>query len=62
MNELDDRLARDVESLARWWSQASEETRYETLRASINGETPSLETLRIAIYLAEVEAGQVAEG
>lgn len=64
MRELDDRLARDaeVERLARWWTQASEEARYEALRASINGEAPPLEALRIAIYLAEVEAGQVAEG
>jgi hypothetical protein len=53
-----------VERLARWWTEASQGARFELLRRSIQGdrEAPNLEALQIAIYLAEVEAGEVAEG
>lgn len=62
VRQLDVRVALDVERLARWWTSASEKARYEVLKASINADAPPLETLRLAIILAETEAGQVAEG
>ena len=55
-------MARDVESIARWWTSASQEARYEALTKAIYGYGPPLATLRLAIILAEVEAGEVAEG
>ncbi len=62
VGKLDGRLARDVEGLARWWTSAQETARYEILKASIHDGYPPLATLRLAIILAEVEAGEVAEG
>lgn len=60
--QLDGRLARDVEGLARWWTSASQEARFGLLKAALEANTPSLQTLRIAIILAESEAGEVEEG
>lgn len=59
---LDVGVAGDVDGLARWWTSASEKARYEVLKTSINENSPPLETLRLAIILAEIEAGEVAEG
>lgn len=64
MRELDDRVARDaeIERLARWWTSASEKARYAALESAIHTNSPDLEKLRLAIIVAETEAGQVAEG
>lgn len=53
-----------IERIARWWTSASQAERFEVLRKSINGdrEAPTLKALQIAIYLSEVEAGEVAQG
>jgi hypothetical protein len=53
-----------VERIARWWTSASNEERFALLRASCQGEkdAPPLRTVQLAIYLAEVEAGEVAQG
>lgn len=53
-----------LESIARWWTEATQEARYALYTKALNGEAeaPTLEALRIAIYLAEVEAGEVSEG
>lgn len=53
-----------LERIARWWTSATNEERFALLRASIHKEpnAPPLKTLQIAIYLAEVAAGEVAEG
>jgi hypothetical protein len=63
---LDGRLAehRAVDELARWWSQATEEARFRTLKASCEAQegAPPLARLRLAIYLWEAESGQVEEG
>jgi len=55
--------ARLVEQLARWWTAASNEEKFRALKASTEGHegAPPLDALRYAIYLAEAEAGQVAE-
>lgn len=59
-------LGNRVEQLARWWTSASEEERFLLLRETIDIRSQkkeiSLEELRLAIYLAEAEAGQVVEG
>lgn len=57
-------LSRAVEVLARWWTQATQAQRFVLVRASINGDkdAPPYNTLKIAIYLAEIEAGEVSEG
>jgi len=60
--QLDDRLAGDVESLARWWTSASQAQRFELLKRSTKENSPPFEALRLAIILAEVEAGEVGEG
>jgi hypothetical protein len=54
-------LAQSVERLARWWTEASQIERFECVKRAIEAEAnaPSFEELRIAIYLAEVEAGEV---
>lgn len=54
-------LARSVDRLAQWWTQAPQEERFNLIRASVNGdrEAPPLKTLQIAIYLAEAESGEV---
>jgi hypothetical protein len=53
-----------VERLARWWTSATQGERFETLRRSIKGdsEAPPLREIQLAIYLSEVEAGEVSEG
>lgn len=52
-----------VERLAQWWSQASEESRFLLMRKAIDGppskEVPSLETVRLAAYLAESERAEI---
>lgn len=59
---LDGRLARDVDELARWWTSATQEARFALLKSSIQAGSPPLDKLRYAIILAEIEAGEVAEG
>jgi hypothetical protein len=53
-----------IERIARWWTSASNEERFRLLQAACQGEkdAPPLRTLQLAIYLAEVEAGEVAQG
>lgn len=53
-----------LERLARWWSSATQESRFALLERTIQGdrEAPQLKDLQIAIYLAEVESGEVREG
>lgn len=53
-----------LEDLARWWTSAPQEARYALYARSIEGdeEAPPLEALRLAIYLAESEAGEIAQG
>ncbi|HET7299007.1 MAG TPA: hypothetical protein VFI89_09840 [Burkholderiales bacterium] len=58
---LDRRMAR-VESLARWWTSASQKARFDILKTSIQANTPPFSDLRYAIILAETEAGEVGEG
>lgn len=50
-----------IEQLARWWTSASAEERYNLLRATFKGdsEAPPLGALQIAIRLSETEAGEV---
>jgi hypothetical protein len=55
-------MAGDVEQLARWWTSASQEARFGLLRKAVQENTPPLQTLRLAIILAEIEAGEVGEG
>jgi len=56
------RLAGNVEQFARWWTSASKEERFRALKASIETNTPPLQTVRFAIILAECEAGEISEG
>lgn len=56
------RLAWNVEQLARWWTSASKEERFNLLKLSIEENTPPLGEVRLAIFLAEVEAGEIGEG
>lgn len=58
------RVSADVERIARWWTAAPQEARFALYRASLEGDpqAPSLETLRLASFLAEAEAGEIAEG
>lgn len=53
-----------IERLARWWTEASNEARFTLLRASLAAEkeAPDFRALQIAIYLAEAEAGEIAQG
>jgi hypothetical protein len=60
--QLDERVAGDVEKLARWWTSATQEARFELLRRSTKENSPPFQTLRLAIILSECEAGEVAEG
>jgi len=60
-------LAWNVEQLARWWTSASKEERFALLKRTIETQTPrrqepTLSEVRLAIYLAEVEAGEIGEG
>lgn len=49
--------------LCQWWTQASKAERFECVRRAIHGdpEAPPLKVLQLAIYLAEVESGDVKE-
>lgn len=60
--KLDGRLARDVESLARWWTSAPQEARFGLWQTALQENRPPLEALRLAVILAESEAGEVTEG
>lgn len=53
--------AASIESLARWWSSASKESRFALLKRTIEGDpqAPGLREVRLAIYLAEAEAGEI---
>ena len=51
-----------IDSLARWWSQASNEARYALLVKAAQENTPPLEEVRVAIILAETEAGTADQG
>lgn len=57
-------LSRSVELLARWWTQAQQGERFALVRAALQGEgqAPDFASLQIAIYLAEIAAGEVEEG
>jgi len=60
---VDVRLAqRRIEELARWWTQASQEARYALCLKATQEDRPPLAQLRLAIILAESEAGEVSEG
>jgi hypothetical protein len=53
-----------LERLARWWTEASNEARFGLYAKALHGEeeAPPLDALRVAIYLAETEAGEVQQG
>lgn len=51
-----------VEQLARWWTSAAAEARFALLQRSVETNSPPLSEVRLAIILAETEAGEVAEG
>lgn len=55
-------MAGDVDELARWWTSASQEEKNALWQKAIHGGPPSFDALRIAIYISEIEAGQVTEG
>lgn len=55
-------LDRGVESLARWWTSAPQEERFRVWQKAIRENSPPLEALRLAVILAETEAGEVSEG
>lgn len=59
------RVGERVELLARWWTSASNEERFRLLKLSLEGkakDAPSLAEVRLAIILAETEAGEIGEG
>jgi hypothetical protein len=61
------RVGQRVELCARWWTSATQEERFRLLKVCIEGgqaakDAPTLEEVRLAIYLAESEAGEVAQG
>lgn len=58
---MDVRVA-ELDALARWWSQATQEARYQVLTQATKENRPPLDTLHLAIILAETESGQVCEG
>jgi hypothetical protein len=51
-----------LERLAQWWTQAAQTERWECYRRSIHKDpqAPPLETLQLAIYLAEVEQSGIS--
>lgn len=59
-------VGRPVEQLARWWHAASQEERFRLLKLSLEKnppkDAPTLQTLQLAIYLAESEAGEIDQG
>jgi len=58
------RLPRAIDTLARYWTSATQAQRFALVKASLEGweGAPPYRELQIAIYLSEVEAGEVAEG
>lgn len=56
--------AASIERLARWWTSATKAERFALLQRTLNGEhgAPTLETLQLAAFIAEAEAGEVEEG
>lgn len=57
-------VASSLKRLTKWWQAAAQAERFALVKASIEGytEAPPLKTLQLAIYLAEVEAGEVDQG
>jgi len=55
-------MAERIESLARWWTSASNEERFKLLKAACQENRPPLSEVRYAILLAESEAGEIGEG
>jgi len=51
-----------IEQLAQWWSQATNEARFELLTKATKENSPAFAELRLAIILSELEAGTVSEG
>jgi len=51
-----------IDALARWWSQASNEARFQLLAKATQENKPPLEEVQLAAYLAEAEQGTVSEG
>lgn len=53
-----------IERIARWWTSATQEARFEVLLRAYRKDptAPSLREIQLAAYLAEAEAGEVAEG
>lgn len=51
-----------LEKLCQWWTQAAQAERFQLVKRSIEGdeEAPPLKVLQLAIYLAEVESGDVS--
>ncbi len=60
---MDVRLARErVERLARWWTSATQEARLQLWQKAAQEGDPPFAQLRLAIILAETEAGETREG
>jgi len=47
-----------VEQLARWWTSATPQARFEAYERAIRENDPPLETLQLAALLAEAEETQ----
>lgn len=60
---VDERMARH-RRLVRWWCAASQAERFRLYAAAAQGfsEAPPLEELRLAAFVAELEAGEIEEG
>lgn len=61
------RLGERVGDIARWWTSATKEARFAFLKRTIENKTPTekeptLNEVRLAIILAETEAGETREG
>lgn len=51
-----------ITALAQWWAQATNEARFELLTKATKENSPPLEEVQLAAYLAEAEQGTVSEG
>jgi len=51
-----------VERLAQWWAQASEESRFALLAKATKENSPPLAEVHLAAYLAEIDQGTVSQG
>lgn len=51
-----------VVELARWWTSASAKARFALWDQATKENRPPLAQLRLAVILAEVEAGEISEG